>query len=89
MGHQERGQGERRGEKKKARLLLAKYLDTLLNRLLHLLARSSLGATEDELGDETPLGGDIPLFGDGGVDEGVVVLQVGAETEGFEACPDW
>lgn len=76
-------------ETKRTRLLLAKDLDTLLNRLLHLLASSSLVATEDQLGDETPVGGDVPVLGDGGVDEGVVVLQVGAEAEGLEACPDY
>jgi hypothetical protein len=72
----------------RTRLLLAKDLDTLLNRLLRLLAGRSLGATEDELGNQTPFGGDVPLLGDGGIDEGVVVLQVCAEAEGFEAGPD-
>jgi hypothetical protein len=78
----ERGKGE-------ARLLLAKDLDTLLNGLLRLLTGRSLGATEDELGNQAPFSGDVPLLGDGGVDEGVVVLQVCAEAEGFEAGPDW
>lgn len=55
-------------------LLLAKNLNPFLNRLLRLLAGRGLGATEDELRDETPVSGDVPLLGDGGVDEGVVVL---------------
>jgi hypothetical protein len=80
---------EQEMEGKKARLLLAKDLDTFLNRFLRLLAGSSLGATEDELGNQMPFGGDVPVLGDGGVDEGVVVLEVCAEAEGFEAGPDW
>lgn len=41
------------------------------------------------MGDQTPFSGDVPLLRDGGVDEGVVVLQIGAEAESFEAGPDW
>jgi hypothetical protein len=78
----------KRKEDGETRLLLAKDLDTLLNRLLRLLASSSLGATEDELRNQAPFSGDVPLLGDGGVDEGVVVLQVCAEAECFEAGPD-
>lgn len=70
-------------------LLLPENLHSLLNRLLRLLTRRTLGTPEDELRDEPPLARQVPLLGDGGVDERVVVLQVGAEAEGFESSPDW
>lgn len=67
---------------------LSVNLNTLLNGLLHLLAGRNLGATKDQLRDKSPFAGDVPLLSDGGVDEGVVVLEVGAETEGLETSPD-
>lgn len=44
-------------------------------------------AAEDELGGQLPVGGDVPLGGDALVDEGVVVLQVGAEALSLEGGP--
>lgn len=70
------------------KLLLPENLHPLLNRLLHLLASLNLGTTEDQLGDQPPFGRQVPLLRDGGVDERIVVLQVCAEAEGFEGCPD-
>lgn len=56
---------------------------------LGLLGAGLAGATaEDELGIELPGGGDLPGLGDLGVDEGVVVLEVGTETLGLESGPD-
>ena len=72
----------------KENLLLPENLHPLLNRLLHLLASFNLRTTEDKLGDQPPLARQVPLLRDGGVDERVVVLQVCAEAEGFEGCPD-
>lgn len=69
-------------------LLLSKNLHPLLNRFLRLLTGSNLGAPEDKLCNQPPLGWEVPLFGDRGVDERVVVLQVCAEAEGFKGCPD-
>lgn len=44
-------------------------------------------AAEDELGRQLPVGGDFPLGGDALVDEGVVMLEVGAEALGLEGGP--
>lgn len=62
--------------------------DALLERLLVLGAGVGVGAAaEDELGAQLPLLGDVPLVLDLAVDDGVVVLQVGAEALGLEAGP--
>lgn len=62
--------------------------ESLLDRLLGLLASGALGLAEDELGLEGPGLGDLPLLADLLVDEGVVVLEVGAEAFLFEGSPD-
>lgn len=69
-------------------LLLAEDLDAVFNGLLDLLASLALGATEDKLGNQAPVSRQVPLLGDRGVKKGVVVLQVGAETNGLESSPD-
>lgn len=69
-------------------LLLAKDLHTLLNGLLGLLPSGNFGATKDQLGDQTPLGRQVPLLGNLGVDQRVIVLQVGTETKSLKASPD-
>ncbi|KUI71595.1 hypothetical protein VM1G_11752 [Cytospora mali] len=53
-----------------------------------LLASLAGLAAEDELGAELPALGDVPLGDDLGVDQGVVVLEVGTETLGLEGGPD-
>lgn len=66
----------------------AKNLDPLLHRLKLLLARRSLDGAKHQLRNQTPVARQVELFGHVGVDEGVVVLQVGAESEGLETGPD-
>jgi hypothetical protein len=63
-------------------------LNALLNWLELLLAGRGLDGTKDQLSLELPVAGDIKSFGDTRVDEGVVVLEVGAEAEGLETGPD-
>lgn len=62
-------------------------LEGLLERQVVLGAGLAGAAAEDELGGQLPVGGDLPLGGDALVDEGVVVLQVGAEALGLEGGP--
>jgi hypothetical protein len=53
---------------------LAINLDALVDGLELLLSRRGLNRAKNHLRDELPVLGDIPLFGDGDVDYGVVVL---------------
>lgn len=71
-----------------ASLLLSVDLHPLLNGLVLLLARLAAGGAKDQLRDEPPVAGDVVRAGDGRVNDGVVVLQGGAEAEGLEAGPD-
>lgn len=64
-------------------LLLSVDLHPLLNRLLRLVVCAALGATKDQLSNEAPFAGDVPLPRDGSVDEWVVVLEACAEAEGL------
>lgn len=64
-------------------------LDTLVDGDLVLRAGLAGLATEDELGVELPVRGDLPLSGNLLVDQGVVVLEVGADGAlGLERGPD-
>lgn len=63
-------------------------LVALLDGLEFLGTGLAAAATEDELGVELPVLGDAPLASDLGVDEGVVVLEVGANTLGVKGGPD-
>lgn len=63
-------------------------LDLLLNGLELLGAGLAGAAADDELRAELPAGGDVPGLGDLGVDQGVVVLEVGAEALDLERAPD-
>lgn len=74
--------------KKLSLSLSTKDLDTLLNRLVLLGVRVGGAAAKDELGVELPAGGDLPGVGDLLVDEGAVVLEVGAEALGLEGGPE-
>lgn len=69
--------------------LSAEDLEALLDGLEVLGASIAGLAAEDELGVELPAVGDAPLAGDLGVDERVVVLQVGAEALGRQGRPDY
>jgi len=55
---------------------------------LRLLAGLALRLAKDKLCDQLPLCRDVPLLRNLGINEWVVVLKVGAETEGLEADPD-
>ena len=68
--------------------LSTKDLELLLEGAEFLLTGPGGLAAEDELGLELPAGGDLPLLGDLGVDERVVVLKVGTETLGLESGPE-
>ena len=68
-------------------ILIPKNLNPLLNRLLLLLLRPSLGTSEDHLRNQAPFKRDIPFLGYGLVNERVVVLQVCAEAERLESGP--
>ena len=61
--------------------------DPLLNGLELLLAGLACTSTKDELGTELPLLGDLPLLLSTLVDNGVVVLEVGAEALSLERNP--
>lgn len=61
--------------------------DAVGQRLLVLGAGLASLAAEDELGAQSPLLGHVPLLLDLAVDDGVVVLEVGAEALGLEAGP--
>jgi hypothetical protein len=52
-----------------------------------LVAGAGGGRAEDQLGIEFPVLGHVPLLGDLGVDERVVVLQVAAQALGLERRP--
>lgn len=67
--------------------LLTKDLDALLEGLEVLVARLAGAAAEDELSIELPTLGDLPRFGNLLVDEGVVVLQIGAEALELKGGP--
>lgn len=64
-----------------------KRLENLLVGLLLNGRRVARLAAEHELRVELPRRGDTPRLGDLGVDEGVVVLEVGAGTFGGEGGP--
>ena len=68
--------------------LFAENLEAVLERRKGLLAGLAGRGTEDELGVEFPRSGDVPLLLDALVDQGAVVLEVGAETFGLEGGPD-
>lgn len=69
-------------------LLLAKDLHPFLDRLESLLACFSLLATEYQLRNQSPFTGDVPFLAHRLVDEGVIVLQVGAEAERLKGSPE-
>ena len=79
---------ERWYKSRKDRRLSTVGLEQLLNRLESLVTGLAGPATKDELGAELPVGGDLPLLGDLGINDGVVVLEVGTETLGLESNPD-
>lgn len=54
-----------------------------------LFACRGLNRAKDELGLEIPLARNVEGLRQAGVDQGVVVLEVGAETEGLETSPDY
>lgn len=62
--------------------------DTLLEGAEGLVRGTASGLAKDQLGLEAPGGRDVPGGGDLVVDQGVVVLQVGAETFLFQSSPD-
>lgn len=59
-----------------------------LDRLELLLTSIGDLATEDELGAELPVDGDVPVLLGLAVDEGVVVLEAGAKTLSLEGGPE-
>ena len=61
--------------------------DPLLEGLELFLSWLAGAATEDELGSELPLLGDLPLLLGTLVDNGVVVLEVGTKALGLQGCP--
>ena len=63
-------------------------LQSLLNINERLLASRSNRCTEDQLGRELPILGDVPCIGDLLVDQRVVVLQVGAKPLLLKSSPD-
>jgi hypothetical protein len=65
----------------------SKDLEALLNRYEGLFAGRSLDGSEDQLSGQGPVAGDIKGLGEAGVDQGVVVLQVGAEAESLDTHP--
>lgn len=69
-------------------LQLAENLDPFLDGFLGLLTSLGLGATEDQLSDQPPFGRQAPLLSDLGIDQRVVVLQVGAKANRFKSSPD-
>ena len=71
-----------------SQLLGAVDLEDLTDGLGLLGAGLASAAAKDELGVELPGGGDLPGLGDLGVDQGVIVLEVGTETLGLESGPD-
>lgn len=70
-------------------LLLAEDLDAFLNRLLGFFASCNFGAAEDQLRNQTPFAGEVPLLGNLLINKRVVVLQVGTKAEGLKTSPDW
>ena len=58
------------------------YFKAAFNRGELLVCGGLSDAAEYELGAQGPAGGDLPLLGHGLVDDGVVVLQVGADVWG-------
>ena len=68
-------------------LFLSKDLDPFFNRLLLLFLGAAFRATEDQLSNESPIRRDIPLLGDGGVNDRVVVLEVCPKSESPETSP--
>ena len=68
--------------------LSAKDLVALLKSKVLLGASLASTATEDQLGVELPVGGDLPGLGNLVVNEGVVVLEVGAQALGLKGGPD-
>jgi hypothetical protein len=54
-----------------------------------LLVCGRLNRTKDELSLEIPLARNVEGLGQAGVDQRVVVLEVGAEAEGLETSPDY
>ena len=63
------------------------YFKAAFNRGELLVCGGRSNAAEYELGAQGPAGGDLPLFGHGLVDDGVVVLQVGSDAGGGEGGP--
>ena len=59
-----------------------------LDRLELLLTSIGNLATEDELGAELPVDGDVPVLLGLAVDEGVVVLEAGAKILSLEGGPE-
>ena len=70
------------------RRLSAENLDTLLDRNVLLGGGLALLSTEDELSVESPCGGDLPGLSNLGIDQRVVVLEVGTETFSLESSPE-
>lgn len=69
--------------------LFTENLEAVLERRESLVAGLAGRGTEDELSVELPRSGDVPLLLDALVDQGAVVLEVGAETFGLKGGPDW
>jgi hypothetical protein len=67
---------------------LAEDLEAVLNRSKSLLSSLGGGNTEDHLGIQLPRGGQAPGLGDLLVNQGAVVLEVGAEALGLKSEPD-
>lgn len=68
---------------------LSEDLHSILRGLLDLLSSFGFRGTEDQLCNQTPVTGQIPLLRNTGVDERVVVLQVGTEAKSLKTSPDY
>lgn len=69
--------------------LFAEHLVATFNRSEHLLTRLRSGNTKDQLGIQLPGSGEVPSLGNRLIDEGAVVLKVGAEALGLKSSPDF
>ena len=69
--------------------LFAEHLVAILNRSELLLTRLRSGNTKDQLGIQLPGSGEVPSLGNWLIDEGAVVLKVGAEALRLKGSPDF
>lgn len=64
------------------------HLEPLANIREDLLIRLRGWSTKDQLSSEFPILGDVPLRGHFGVDDGAIMLEVGAKAFGRESSPN-